>query len=144
VSENLKVVLDTQIFLRALINPRSAPGKLFSIWQNDYDLQVTDAIEAEVIDVVNRPEIRGKFPQITNDAVQAILNTLKMAYRIQTDNPIELISRDPKSAGADYLVSEDKDLLVLERHYATQIVNVATFLSVLEQRSSNPPDQPSK
>jgi predicted nucleic acid-binding protein len=39
-------------------------------------------------------------------------------------------------ADADYLVSEDKDLLVLEKHHRTQIVGVAAFLSVLEAGQS--------
>jgi hypothetical protein len=33
-------------------------------------------------------------------------------------------------------VSEDKDLLVLEKHHRTQIVGVAAFLSVLEAGQS--------
>jgi predicted nucleic acid-binding protein len=37
-------------------------------------------------------------------------------------------------AQADYLVSEDKDLLVLRQHHTTRILNAAAFLSTLESQ----------
>ena len=45
---------------------------------------------------------------------------------------------------ADYLVSEDNDLLVLKQHYTTQIVNSAAFLSVLETPQENAPEPKDK
>ncbi|MGH2470091.1 MAG: putative toxin-antitoxin system toxin component, PIN family [Chloroflexota bacterium] len=50
------------------------------------------------------------------------------------------VSRDSKddkflatavAAGANYLVSEDEDLLVLKNHQGVQVVNIAAFLAVL-------------
>jgi len=52
-------------------------------------------------------------------------------------------SRDPKddvflatavAAEAEYLVSEDQDLLVLGEYEGVKIVNTLSFLRVLEQR----------
>lgn len=65
---------------------------------------------------------------------------------VATAERVELIdtsrvSRDPnddtflataKAAGADYLVTEDQDLLVLGRHEDVRIVTAATFLRALE------------
>lgn len=51
-------------------------------------------------------------------------------------------SRDPKddkflvtacAAGVAYLVSEDEDLLSLGEHEGVKIINMATFLRILEQ-----------
>jgi putative PIN family toxin of toxin-antitoxin system len=145
VSDSLKAVLDTQIFLRTAINPRSACARLSPrFWRGYYSLYVSDAIEAEITDVLNRPSIRTKFPQITNQVVADIINTIHAeAHRVQPEQPIEAVSRDPKddiflacakAAQADYLVSEDNDLLVLGQHYTTQIINVAAFLTILEKR----------
>jgi uncharacterized protein len=145
VSENLRVVFDTQVFLRALINPKSACGKLFHIWQSYYALHVSDAIEAEIKDVLTRPIIRAKFPQIDDKSVDFVLETLKMAYRVEITGAIEAVSRDPKddiflacakTAQARYLVSEDKDLLVLIEHYGAKVINVVTFLTILEELKS--------
>ena len=52
------------------------------------------------------------------------------------------MSRDPKDdkflatavrAGADYLVSEDQDLLVLGEHEGVEIVDAVTFLRLIER-----------
>jgi uncharacterized protein len=143
VSEKLKVVIDTQIFLRSLINLKSASMKIRPRnWPGQYVLCVSDEIEVEVIDVLNRPHLRAKFPQITDELVEQTLAEINQANRIKVE-VVEPISRDPKDdkflacakvAKADYLVSEDNDLLVLKQHHSTQIINVLAFLSVLEQR----------
>lgn len=147
-SEKLKVVFDTQIFLRALIKRTSISAKVSSIeWKEHYILCVSDAIEAEVTDVLTRPEIRARFPQITDELVEQTLAEIKQANRINVE-VVEPISRDPKDdmflacakvAKADYLVSEDNDLLVLKQHHNTQIINVLVFLSILQQHRDTPP-----
>jgi putative PIN family toxin of toxin-antitoxin system len=145
VSDKLKAVLDTQIFLRAAINSRSACAKLSpKHWRGYYTLYISDAVEAEITDVLNRPGLRAKFPQITDLIVADMINTIhEYGQRVQPEQPIEAVSRDPKddmflacakAAQADYLVSEDNDLLVIGQHHTTQIVNVAAFLAVLEKR----------
>ena len=68
-SESLKVVFDTQIYLRAAINSASVCGTLFSEWTEEYTLCVADEIEAEIIDVFSRPKLRTKFSQITDETV---------------------------------------------------------------------------
>jgi len=56
---------------------------------------------------------------------------------------VPAVSRDPqddkflacvRSAGADYLVTEDKDLLVLEEYEGTRICQPAEFIALLEAR----------
>ena len=139
-----KVVFDTQIYLRALINYRSGCGKLVLEQQTDYDLLTSQGINDEVMDVLTRSSIRKKFPQISDEDVQRIGQALRSATLVEVQSTdIEPVCRDPKddmflacakTAKADYLVSEDNDLLVIGQHYTTAIVNVATFLTILEKR----------
>jgi putative PIN family toxin of toxin-antitoxin system len=143
-----KVVLDTQIFLRSLINPLSACGRLFSDWSSAYNLYVADAIVTEILDVLNRPKIRVRFPQITNELVEYVSFIIQHEAIVValSDEQIEPICRDPKDdvflacakvGNVDYLVSEDNDLLVIKQHGQTKIVNVASFLSILETTGSD-------
>ncbi len=144
-----QVIFDTQIFLRALINAKSACGRLLFEQQVDYQLYTAEKINAEIMNVLTRSSLRIKFPQITNAAVQRVRDALDLATFIDIQpEDIEPICRDPKDdiflacakvAGADYLVSEDNDLLVLKQHHMAQIVNVAAFLNVLEQRRDSTP-----
>ncbi len=141
-SESLRVVFDTQIYLRAAINPQSICGKLFAQWTSSYVLFVSDRIEGEILDVLSRSRIRAKFPQITDATVKDVKLTLGRARRISLDaKDIRAVSRDPKddvflacakAAKADYLVSEDHELLVLKQHETTKIVSALDFLTVLE------------
>jgi uncharacterized protein len=144
VDKTPEVVFDTQIYLRAIINQKSACGRLLFNMQDDYTLYTTAKINVEIMDVLTRSSIRDKFPQITDAHVQLVQDALDLANFIQVKpEDIDPICRDPKDdiflacakiAGADYLVSEDKDLLILEKHHKTKIVGVATFLSTLESR----------
>ncbi|MBI5668638.1 MAG: putative toxin-antitoxin system toxin component, PIN family [Chloroflexi bacterium] len=142
-----RVIFDTQIFLRSVINRYSACGRLVFDQSSDYELFTTDKIDAEVLEVLSRSSLRIKFPQITDQTVQLIKLLLEQAHRvsINPDN-VEPVCRDPKDdiflacakvAQADYLVSEDNDLLVLQQYHNTKIVNVAAFLNVLEQRQAS-------
>lgn len=138
-----KAVFDTQIYLRALINFGSGSAKLVLDLRQDYELFTSYGINNEVMDVLTRSSIRKKFPQISDSDVKRIKDILSGATIIEIlPEDIEPICRDPKDdiflacakvAQADYLVSEDNDLLVIKQHYATQIVNVSTFLTILEQ-----------
>ena len=150
-SQTLKAIFDTQIYLRALINLRSACGKLVFERQSDYQLLTCAEITQEVMDVLTRSSIRQKFPQISDADVSQIGATLQEATLVEVKSEdIERICRDPKddiflacakAASADYLVSEDKDLLVIGQHHTTGIINVATFLTALEQqRTSSTPE----
>lgn len=136
------VVFDTQIFLRALISRRSPSHRLLVDKNHAYVLHVSEGIIDEVLDVLTRPKLRGKFPQISDEDVDFVRRMLSRAIQIPlTSDEIEPVCRDPKDdiflavakkAGADYLVSEDKDLLVLKQYVETQIVTVTAFLEVLK------------
>jgi putative PIN family toxin of toxin-antitoxin system len=143
-----KVVFDTQIYLRALINSHSACGRLLFEWDEHYQLYMCDEIEAEIVDVLTRSKVRKKFPQITDERIHDITSRIAILPRVHlTKEDIVAHCRDPKDdiflacakvAQTDYLVSEDNDLLVLFEHHHTKIINVASFLSILESKDEIP------
>jgi uncharacterized protein len=142
VSENPKpiIVIDTQLVLRATLNERSLPAKLFFELGKFYILAVSPSIRAEVEDVLNRPQIRKKFRAITDDAVARTLAVLDGGQSV-TPESVPSISRDPKDdifiatavvSGAQYIVTEDKDLLVLDPYQGIQIIDALDFLHIIE------------
>jgi hypothetical protein len=133
-------VLDTQLFLRAVTNPASIPGKLIYGLRDRYQLVASDTIMAEIKDVLSRPKLRTKFKMLTDKRVDDLLKELD---NVEIVNPTEVlaVSRDPKddiflacaiAAQAQYIVSEDKDLLVLNPYEGIQIVDALTFLRILQ------------
>lgn len=145
-AKEIKVVFDTQVFLRALINPNSICGKLVFNMQPDYTLYTTEKINAEILEVLGRTSIRSKFPQITDEQVKLVEIVLGLSHLLEIKSEdIKPISRDPKddiflacakAANADYLVSEDKVLLVLEEYAGVKIITALSFLAILEARGT--------
>ena len=143
-SNTLKVVFDTQIYLRAGINPGSVCGRLLAEWTAFYTLYISEGIEKEILDVFTRSKIRKKFPQINDVTLAGIQATFSRAEHVElSEADIKPVSRDPKddmflacakAAEADYLVSEDNDLLVLGSYEGTRIVNALEFPAILESR----------
>ena len=139
-ANKIKVVIDTQIFLRAAINRQSLPGKLIFDLRDRYILITSPQMIAEIIDVLSRPALRTKFKTLTDATLNGILIRIADAEVVEVTD-VEAISRDPKddiflacakASSADYVVSEDKDLLVLNPYKGIPIVDALSFLHVLQ------------
>jgi putative PIN family toxin of toxin-antitoxin system len=137
----IKAVLDTVIFVRSLISPRSRWGRVVFDRAGDFRLFLSRDVLAEIVEVVQRPALTRKFRPLTGRELERLFALLGQAEVIELGD-IPAVSRDPKDdkflatavlAGADYLVSEDEDLLVLGEYEGVTIVNAATFLRILEE-----------
>jgi uncharacterized protein len=133
-------VIDTQVLLRATLNPRSLPAKIIFELGHLYILALSPGIRAEVEDVLNRPKLRSKFPGLTNETVARTLALLDDAQQVVPES-VPNVSRDPKddiflataiASAASYLISEDNDLLVLHPYQGIQIVNALAFLKSIQ------------
>jgi putative PIN family toxin of toxin-antitoxin system len=117
-------------------------------------LSVSDAILAEVRDVLGRPRLRAKNPTITDQAVEGFFLRIDQIAQKVDDVPVAYsLPRDPDdepylnlaiASNADYLVTWDKDLLDLmqDQGFRTQhprliILNPVALLQVL-----TPPPRP--
>jgi putative PIN family toxin of toxin-antitoxin system len=136
----VRAVLDTNVFLRALINPHSHSGRLLDELAGDYELVLSPAIVREVLEVLHRPRLRARFPQITRLDIAHVITLFQQAQVVEPQD-VPAASRDPKddkflacarSAGAGYLVTVDKDLLVLGVYEGTRICQPAEFIARLE------------
>lgn len=135
-----RVVFDTVIFVRSLINRSGLWGRLVFTHGERYRLVISEPIGVEILDVLRRPELTRKYRGAANANFQTILDILASAEIVIVDE-IPAVSRDPKDdkflataalAGAEYLVSEDQDLLVLREQSGVRIVDAATFLDLLD------------
>lgn len=138
----IRAVIDTQVFLRAVINRKSLPATIVFDMAQAYELVTSQAINDEVRNVLHRPKLRAKFPHLTDEIAQQVMILLTSA---ETVTPVDIpsVSRDPKddiflacalSSSATHIVSEDNDLLVLNPYEDIQIVNVLDFYSLVKQQ----------
>ncbi|HEX4792267.1 MAG TPA: putative toxin-antitoxin system toxin component, PIN family [Humisphaera sp.] len=96
-SEPVRVVYDCMIFLQAAARPSRVHGTMGAIADGRVSLCVSPAIIEEVRDVLNRPELRAKFPALTPGHVDAFLNDqLARATLFFNVPPVFSLPRDPK------------------------------------------------
>jgi uncharacterized protein len=139
----LRVVLDTVVFVRALINHHGPSGQILFLHSAEYELLVSAATSAELLEVLQRSAITRKL-RATGALDRARLLAIVDAATSVVVDEVPSVCRDPKDdvflataqvARAAYLVSEDQDLLVLGIHGSTRIVGAAAFLRILERQA---------
>lgn len=131
----MRVVLDTNILLSALLNSESTPGRVVGAWLQDGFVMVTHAFQLdEIRTVTRRPRFRGRFrPADAGRLVNLIHGNAEFVRRL----PLVRRSADPaddfllavcEAGDADYLVTGDKaGLLELRTHGRTAIVTARDF-----------------
>ena len=135
----MRVILDTNILVAALIAPNGPPHHLFEAFLGGRFTLVTGSMQIEEFSRVTRyPAIRSR---IHPAQAGRMLNAIR-SLAINIENPpTQSISPDPhddflfamaQAGEADYLVTGDKaDVLALVRHGRTQIVTVQKLVEIL-------------
>ena len=127
----INAVFDTNIYLQATL---SETGAAFACWQmvenGDVRVFVTEAILAEIEDVLSRPKLRGKYSVLTDEKINEVLKSIRAhAVIIEKINQIYTFERDPDDEvfinlaltyEAEFLVSRDNDLLDLMTSYSDE------------------------
>ncbi|MCX7192373.1 MAG: putative toxin-antitoxin system toxin component, PIN family [Proteobacteria bacterium] len=133
----LRVVLDTNVLLSGIAYPASVPGKILSAWRHG-------SIEV-LLSVYILEELRRVLPRLasrhglTSAEIEDLVDALSLQAEVIEPLPVadpELRDIDDqpvlgtllaalKTSGADYLITGDKDLLVLAERYP--IVTPAIF-----------------
>ena len=134
-------VFDTVIFVRSLINPHGKWGRLVFSYASYYRLVVSQPILTETLAMLQRPELTRKFRTLPGLDSVKIMDLLAEAESVEVPH-IPSVSRDPEdkkflataqAANADYLVTEDRDLLVLKEYQGVRIVTAAEFIRLWEE-----------
>jgi uncharacterized protein len=133
----MRVVLDTNILVSALLNQASPAAQLVTLWrQGRFDLLTASEQFDELARVTRYPKIRARIPP---PLAGRLINQLRELTVVVEKLPSIHRARDPcdnyllaiAAAGeADYLITGDKgDLLSLKQHERTRIVSVRQFLA---------------
>lgn len=137
----LRVVLDTNIVLSALVFAQGRLAPLREAWQQARcQPLISSATAAELIRTLNYPKFK-----LSGDEQQELLADYLpycMTVRIPAKPPRTPVCRDPSDipflqlaivGKADHLVSGDKDLLSLAR-FPRSIITAERLLGMLAQR----------
>jgi uncharacterized protein len=135
----LRVIVDTNLLLNALIRQRSVPARLVQAWLDDRFTLLTHEIQLdEFRDTSRRSRLRAR---IIRGEAGKLVNRIRKKADIIDRLPNVHRSADPKddfllalceAGDADYLVTGDKaGLLALGTHGGTTILRARAFLDRL-------------
>jgi putative PIN family toxin of toxin-antitoxin system len=129
-----RVVFDTNIIVSALMFPKSLPRKVIDQVDLSGTILVSSATMLELNEVLTRKKFERYFSQ--EQRLNFIAKFFGKAEMIEILERVE-ICRDPKddkfleiaiNGRANYLITGDQDLLVLNPFQETLIITVSQFL----------------
>jgi putative PIN family toxin of toxin-antitoxin system len=134
----MRVVLDTNILVSALIAPAGKPAAIYNAWEASKFTLLTCATQLdELRATLHKPKVAELIKPYK--AGRLVNQIKKLAEDIDPLPPVKC-SPDPtddfllalsEAGEADYLVKGDKSgLLVLGRHHATRIVSAREFAAL--------------
>jgi putative PIN family toxin of toxin-antitoxin system len=134
----MRVVLDANLLVSALLGESSPPGQLVARWRQGRFTLLTAAPQLDELARVTRyPKIRASLKPAL--AGRLVNDLREVAQVVETLPPVDA-SPDPYDnyllsiavgGGADYLVTGDKShLLALGSHGRTRIVSVRDFVAL--------------
>ena len=123
----MKVVLDTNVFVSGLMFPESVPGQIVAAWSEaEFEVVCSREQLAEIARVLAYPKIR-RILNWDDRRIERFVERLYLRTEVVELDAVSVdVPRDPDdapmlntliAADADFLVTGDHDLLVLNRHY---------------------------
>jgi uncharacterized protein len=135
----IRLVVDTNVFVSAVIKANSPPSFVVRWLETHGCLLKTAATERELFDVLARPLIDALISSIFR---QGITTLFSRAESIHVREPVAAC-RDPKddkflelavNGRADVIVSGDADLLTMRAFREIPIITSTAFLQVIIRR----------
>ncbi len=137
----MRLVLDTNILLSALMVRGTPPDRLYEAWRHGrFHLASAEQQLDELKRVSRRPFFKAR---LTASEIGRMINDIRRLATMCDPLPSVTVSPDPnddfvlaiaQAAAADYLVTGDKsDLLALGSHASTRIVSAKTMVQLLER-----------
>jgi putative PIN family toxin of toxin-antitoxin system len=134
----VKLVLDTNILISALINKKGPPGSLYEQWGQKYQLITSEFQIEELTRIISYPKLTKLIQPNDSDTLlirlysKAIIVSQLQDINDSPDPDDNKIIATAIAGEANYLVSGDKaHLLLLQQVQNIQIVSASHMLSIL-------------
>ncbi|MDR2971491.1 MAG: putative toxin-antitoxin system toxin component, PIN family [Bacteroidales bacterium] len=136
----MKTVVDINILISASIWRGKPEAVILRAAEGLDTLFVTDDIIAEIENTIQKPKFENRQEQI--NAIMSIVEKYGKKITVHPEHKITDVCRDPKdniylecaiAAQADYIITGDKDLLVLKEYQGVKIVNANEYLEMINR-----------
>jgi uncharacterized protein len=143
----LKTVIDTNVWVSALLNPAGYPAKLLKTFEKgNFGVVVSEPILEEIADVLCRPRIRDKY-EISEEDIKELLTLIEARAEsvslsgnidVCRDKDDNFIIETAINGNAQYIVSRDDDIKFNKEitqfllPYGISVISVNHFLTLIE------------
>ncbi|MDQ3656136.1 MAG: putative toxin-antitoxin system toxin component, PIN family, partial [Chloroflexota bacterium] len=145
----IRAVLDTNVLASGFVgfaNAERAPARLLHLWRAQrFELVISAEILTELLNTFADPYFHRRLTSEQIESAQFMLHneatTASLTLQVDgvaTHPEDDLVLALALSAGADYLVSGDKQLQRIGRHQGISVVSPRQFLALLEQDETTP------
>lgn len=141
----IRVVLDLNVIISALITPTGSPARVWTAWTvgEEFVLVLSEGMLLELAGKLSSPRIARRYDIRPDDAlaINALLWTGSSMVTVQ-DQDVVAVTGDPEDdlvlatahlGEAAYLVTGDRRLLALAQYERVMIISPREFLGVLER-----------
>ena len=139
----LKIVLDTNVLVSALINPHGKPAQILNyVFENRIRLFTSPSIIEELERALSYPKLVKRHGLVKEELKEFVFDLLSIMPLAEEEKTIEVIKEDPSdnkylscalSAKADFIVSGDVHLLNLGQYEGIQLITPAQLLEIMER-----------
>jgi len=139
----LKVVLDANIFVSALINPHGKPAQILNyVFENKIRLFTSSSIIEELERVLSYSRLMKRHGLEKEELKEFISDLLSIMSLVEERKTIEVIMDDPSdnkylscalNAKVDFIVSGNVHLLNLKEYEGIRIATPAQLLEIMER-----------
>ncbi len=139
----LRVVIDTNVLVSAIIRPGGTTEAILRRWQSrQFALVSCRQAIGELDAVLRRPSIAAKYRIRDEQRENLLALILERVILVPGDSVTGVVTADPKDdmfiacaveGEAKYIISGDRHLLDLRCYRAIRVVTAAYFLHVLDR-----------
>lgn len=146
----IRAVLDTNIWVSALLNPSGYPAEILNTFrQGGFTAVISEPIIAEIADVLSRPRIKDKYGITEADILELLILIEERCEHVLLSGGVN-VCRDPEDNSiietamkgqAAYIVTRDDDIKFdksVEAFLArnnTRPISIANFLTKIRKPS---------
>lgn len=136
----LRVVIDTNVLITSLIYPKGKVNRLLDLWlTGQINVFISDYLILELKTVLKRKRIIDKY-NLSSSSITTLLSLVRLGTKKIIPQKTKIVVRDVYdrpvldtaiTAKADYLVTEDKDLLSLKKQSDLGKLRITTLSEFL-------------
>lgn len=138
----MRVVLDANIYISALISNKGNPAKIINKWlAGQFDVLISQPIVDEILRVTNYKRIQKKYAKVRENRLEFVELIIEQGIWEESSGTLTVVSADESdnryvecavAGNAQYIVSGDEHLLGVGEYQGIIIVTPATFLTLLD------------